>query len=289
MQPTLTKQVSPQVHNHCGLGLSAVGLEDVGVLVGLGLTGRQARVYLALLKTDGAKAKAIADLSKVNRQEVYRLIDSLQQLGLVQRNVTVPTSFAATPIADGVKLLLQQKTNELSVMCQKAKQLTKKLSQTTNNLYPAEPAAKPCLGTVFEGDRGKKYCQAIKEAQHAIEAVTSWRRFKQLITLFETQLQNALKKGITIRIVTEKPLNQHLPKWINTALSKNPNLKLKTIQKPPAAAITIFDHTQAAIAFNPNTSLTKGPDLWTNNPTLTALSQAYFNITWTQTKPKEKQ
>ena len=284
MQPTLTKQVSPQVHNHCGLGVSTVGL---GVLVGLGLTGRQARVYLALLKTGDAKAKAIASFSQVHRQEVYRLIDSLQQLGLVQRNITVPTTFMATPIGEGVKLLLEQKTSELSVMCQNAKKLTKKLSQN-GSFTPLAIDLKPCFGTVFEADRGKKYRRAIQETQQSIEAATSWNRFKQLSIHYETQLQNALRKGTAIRIVTDKPPNHHLPKWIKASLSKNSNFKLKIQPNMPDAAITIFDQKNVAIAYNPNTSLTKGPDLWTNNPTLTAMSQAYFNAVWVKTKTSPK-
>jgi sugar-specific transcriptional regulator TrmB len=254
----------------------------VEVLMSLGLTGRQARVYLAMLKSGGGKAKAIADLSLVHRQEIYRLIDSLQQIGLVQRNITAPTTFTALPIAGGTKLLLQQKTSELSVMCRQAKLLTKKLSQPTTTSYHQEKTpAKPCLGTVFEGDRGKKYSQAIQEAQHTIETVTSWRRFKQLSIHFETQLLAALKKGVTIRVVTEKPPNLHLPKWIDDTALSEMSFKLKIIQTPPTAAITIFDQTTAAIAFNPHLSLTKGPDLWTTNSTLTALCQTYFRASWT--------
>ena len=39
---------SQALSGHQGLSMGGVGLGDVGVLVGLGLTGRQARVYLAL-------------------------------------------------------------------------------------------------------------------------------------------------------------------------------------------------------------------------------------------------
>jgi len=102
MQSKVTKlQESSQTFSYCGLG--GIGLEDVRILTDLGLTGRQARVYLALLKTGGGKAKAVADVSLVNRQEIYRIIDDLQQLGLVQRKVTTPTTFTATPLADVVK------------------------------------------------------------------------------------------------------------------------------------------------------------------------------------------
>jgi len=250
----------------------------------LGLTGRQARVYLSLLKAGcDTKVQEVADASVVHRQDTYRVLDSLQQIGLVQRNVSAPTTYTVTPITDAVKLLLQQKTSELSIICQKAKQLTRKLSQSNSQILTAIEL-NPTFGTVSEADRGKKYRQALQNTQNIIEAVTSWNRFKQLSIHFEKQLQDALKKGAIINILTEKPLNYHLPKWIKTAQSRSPNFKLKTQLNMPVAAVTIFDQKTAAIAYNPRTSLTKGPDLWTNNPTLVSISQAYFNIVWTQNK-----
>ena len=265
--------------------LSAVGLEEVEVLAGLGLTERQARVYLALIKAGDARARAISRLALINRQDVYLLLESLQRLGLVQQNVTVPNTYSATPIAEGIRLLLEQKTSELSLISQKAKRLSKKLNQP---IYLAQMAAasKPCFGVVSEADRGKKYLKAIQGTQHTIQAVTSWTRFKRICFLFESQLKDALKKGITIHIVTEKPSNHQLPKWVSAALSKYSNFELKTQLNPPVTAVTIFDSTQSAIAFNPHIRFTKGTDLWTTNLSLTALCQAYFNANWTQTITK---
>jgi len=56
----------------------------------------------------------------------------------------------------------------------------------------------------------------------------------------------------------------------------------------PAAAVTIFDHSQAVIAYNPNISLTKGPELWTENTALTATAQAYFKTVWMQSLALEE-
>jgi sugar-specific transcriptional regulator TrmB len=258
-------------------------LEEVELLVSLGLTGRQARVYLALLRAGDAKVNALAGPSSVHRQEIYRLLDSLSQLGLIQRNLSAPATFTPTPIAETVKLLIRQKSSELNLLSQKAKKLTKKLSQNGPSV-PAMIDLKPCFGTVFEADRGRKYLKTIQEVQTSISVVTSWRQFKQLSVHFETQLQNTLKKDVSLEIVTEKPPNQHLPKWINTALSNNPNFKLKTQSNPPEASLAIFDQTITAIAFKSGISLTKGPHLWTTNPALIALCQAYFNCIWMQTK-----
>jgi sugar-specific transcriptional regulator TrmB len=286
MQPKSVRlQVFSQAFNNGGIGVCGVGVEDVAILIALGLTGRQARVYLALLKTGDAKAKAIADLSLVNRQDIYLILDSLQQSGLIQRKLTSPTTFTATPLNEALKTLLQQKTNELYSIRKKTSRLTHKFSQLT--LQAADPQEKPCLGVVLEGDKGKKLGQAIENARKNIDAVTTWKRFKQASVLFETQLESALKRGVTIRVITEKPPNKTLPNWTTNALTKKPNyFKLKARQTPPTAVTTIFDNTQTVLAFNNATDIKHGPHLWSNNLTTLALSKAYFNILWMELEKK---
>jgi sugar-specific transcriptional regulator TrmB len=258
---------------------SVVGLEGVEVLVSLGLTGRQARVYLALLKAGSARAQVIAGLALVHRQEIYHLVESLKQLGLVQQNVSVPTSYTATPIADGIKLLLEQKASEITLLSQKAERLTRKLSQTPH-LAPTALAPEPCFGVVWEADRGKKYLKAIQGTQHTIDMVTSWTRFKKTCFMFETQLKDTLKRDVTLRIVDEKPTNHQLPRWVRTALPKYAAFELKIVPNPPSTAITIFDGTQAAVAFNPNVRFTKGPEFWSVHPGLVAVCRGYFDGVW---------
>ena len=94
-------------------------------------------------------------------------------------------------------------------------------------------------------------------------------RFRQFSFRFEPHLKAALKRDVALRFITEKPPNHQLPRWINPTLPKY-KFELKTTPNPPDAAITIFDGTQTAIAFNPNTRLTTGIDLWTTHPALIA-------------------
>ncbi len=270
-----------QAFNHCGLG--GVGLVGVGVLVGLGLSGRQARVYLAALKLGGGRVQAIADLSLVSRQEIYRLIGGLQEMGLVQKHITNPTTYTATSFAEVAELLLEQKTTQLSSLTQQISQLTDRLNRNAG-CTAGSVDLKPCFGTIFEADRGKKYRQTLLATSRSMEAIVSWRRFKQINMHNQDQLQSALKNGVTLRIVAEKPANHHLPKWIKPALIKYPNFLFKIQQTTPSVAVTIFDQKTADIAFNPNSSLTKGPDLWTATPSILALCQEYFNANWNHAK-----
>jgi Predicted transcriptional regulators len=271
MQPALTKPTPPQK-----LGYGRVSLEGVDVLVGLGLTGRQARVYLATVKLGGGKAQKIMEMSAVGRQEIYPLINSLKEMGLVQKNLTKPTTYIATPITQVTNLLLQNKTNQLGHLTQQTQQLTKILEQ---NIPCMQTLLNPCFGTIFEADRGRRYIQAIEDAEGSIELVTSWVRFRQLSFSFETQLKAALKRDVALRFVAEKPPNHVLPRWINPRLPRY-KFELKTTPNQPDAAITIFDGKQASIAFDKNVCLTQGIDLWTTHSALVAVCQAYFYRVW---------
>jgi sugar-specific transcriptional regulator TrmB len=262
-------------------------LKMTDILTSLGLSCRQTRVYLALLKIGEAKAKTIADYSAVNRQEIYRVIEDLEHIGFAQRNICIPTTFSATPIDEVVKILIEQKAAELNKLRQKTKQLTK--FQTTCATITLPIDKKPTIGTIFEADRAKKYSLTTQNVSQTIDIITSWKRFKQLTTMLENQLQNAFQKGAHIRIITEKPPNYTLPDWIANIQNepKRGSLKLKILQSPATVAISIFDQAIAAIAFDPNTRLTKGPDLWTTNPTLLTLSQTHFNNIWKTTKTRQ--
>lgn len=256
-----------------------VGVE---VLVGLGLSGRQARVYLALLRLGVARARVVAVLARVPRQEVYGLLLELQQMGLVKQNLTVPISYSAAAFSETAKRLLEQKTHELVLISQRADRILEQLDQPSG--FVMTEAAKPCFGEVCEGERGKKYRAAIEEAQHTIDVLVTWARFKQLCYHCQKHLLDALKRGIKINIATDKPANYNLPKWVNPTRQKYPNFKLKLLFTPSESSIMIFDHTQLALAFDPNGRLTKGPDLWTSHPSQLSAHQAFFNSLWNKTE-----
>jgi len=265
-------------------GLSGVGLEGVEVLAGLGLSGRQARVYLALLRAGVSRARSVAVLTSIDRQEVYRLLTSLQELGLVQQNVSAPATFMATPVELAVELLLEQKNVELKFLSKKANQIAKKLAQTQHLTAPPF-TPKASFGVITERDGGKKTQIALEQTKQSIEAVTSWAQFRKLCFLLETPLKNALKNGVALSVVAEKPAAHNLPKWVKTATAKYVNFKLKTLHTSPEAVLMIFDQTQTAIAFNVTASFTRGPTLWTTNPHLTAVCRSYFNEVWAKTQP----
>jgi sugar-specific transcriptional regulator TrmB len=79
----------------------------------LGLTFSQARVYLATAKLGKSKAKDLWRESGVGRQEIYRILDELLKMGLIEKEISTPTQFRAIPVSKGALLLFKQKQKEI--------------------------------------------------------------------------------------------------------------------------------------------------------------------------------
>ena len=58
--------------------------EQVSVLVELGMTATQAKIYLSLAKSKSLTAHAIASIAKIARPDVYRILPMLEEAGLLR-------------------------------------------------------------------------------------------------------------------------------------------------------------------------------------------------------------
>ena len=74
-------------------------METIDTLIKLGLTLNQARIYVACSTArKPVTAKEISKLTDITRQDVYRILPALQKAGLLEKNITAPAMFKATPL-----------------------------------------------------------------------------------------------------------------------------------------------------------------------------------------------
>lgn len=95
----------------------------VKTLEKLGLTSLQARIYLTAVTLQSASVRRIAEKSEVARTDVYRIVPTLEKLGLLKKIISTPTMYEATALKDGCSLLLQRKKEEYTEAKLKAKEL----------------------------------------------------------------------------------------------------------------------------------------------------------------------
>jgi len=108
------------------------------MLMNLGLTRLQATTYINLTKLGTAEVKAIAKASNAYRSDAYRVMLSLEKLGLAQKVVGDPVRYRATPMREGFDLLMQNKTQEYV-------DLQREATETLNSIQDSDPDIPPQL------------------------------------------------------------------------------------------------------------------------------------------------
>ncbi len=126
----------------------------------------------------------------------------------------------------------------------------------------------------------KRRKMAIAKVEKTFDVISSRKRFpKATFHLFEV-LSGAAKRGVRIRILTEKPVEDDIFPIELDNLRRNTFFDVRYSAAPPKALVNIFDSKEASITTSETASWDQSPSLWTNNPSLIAIIQEHFETEW---------
>ena len=102
----------------------------------LGLEEMEAHVYLNLLRVGPISASALAKEIDVERTKTYRTIEKLLNQNIVSTTFSKPKLCVATKPEEVLKMILQRKEDELTLLKQSKEDVVKKINETvpTNNV-----------------------------------------------------------------------------------------------------------------------------------------------------------
>ena len=246
----------------------------------LGFTLDQARIYLALVQEGPATARKIAEISKIARPDYYRIIQTLQKEGIVEKQITKPASFRAIPMAYVLPKILKRKAAEQNKLKKKTEELLSDFESTrANGVQEADGEI-----TIISGQEAiiRRLKESLLRAQISVCVVTSQMRFSAAILEFEENYRKDLKKGVKIRIATDR----HVPheKALKTIqnLMEDSNFEVKYFDGPPTAMVSIFDNKEVSVTLSARATLSGASSIWSNNSCFIALAKNYFEHNWNQ-------
>ena len=251
--------------------------EHVQTLMGFGLTFLQAKIYLTIAKLVNADVKTVAKISNVARQDIYRIMPTLQKMGLVEKIIAKPTMYKATPITEGISLLFRNREKENN-------QLQKKTASLIKN-FQTQTAKE----TVTEEDMQFKITSEItrflkihrkqsQKAQESVDIMIPGIRVPLKVNDEWRNLKGPLTRGVKVRAITQKPEGEKTPlPW--HVLGKNPFFEVKYLAAPIHFGMHIFDRKEVTLQVSSGNIL---PSLWSNNPTVVELAVNYFNEMWSK-------
>lgn len=258
--------------------------EDLKTLSDLGLTNNQIRIYLALLKLgENSKATTIYELSSVPRQDVYRVLVELQELGIVEKIIEKPTKFRAIQPIKAVAIILKQKMCSLLELNKEAEIFAKRA--TVN--YVAHVTSYSQEKDEFVIISGKqaiiqKTQEVMEETKCDIDSILPSSEFAPWAAALEESFNIAKNNRTKIRWIINSPDNLEQITEICNLVHKlrNHQISVKYIVDAPKIKAGIFDKKQAILATSFEGTFAERPAIWTNSPVVIALTRSYFETCW---------
>ena len=256
--------------------------ENIQTLMRLGLTLLQAKTYLNLAKLRKADVKTIAKFSNIARQDIYRIMPSLQKLGLAEKIITKPTMYEATPIKEGLSILLQNRKKESA-------ELQKKTTSLINNFQ-----AKNAKVALKEEDQEfiiiseitrflKIHKSQGQKAQKSLDIMVPLVNIPSKVKKELPKLNRPLKRGVKIRLITQEPKDEAIPTlW--QVLARHPFFEFKYLAAPLIFGMHIADSKEVTLQVSTKNIL---PSLWTKNPIVVELAVNYFNEMWSKNQQQD--
>jgi sugar-specific transcriptional regulator TrmB len=253
---------------------------ELQILLDLGLTLKQARVYMALVESGSSRISAISKISKVARPDVYGALSKLQQLGLVEKIIETPLEYRAIPMNEALSLLLETKTEQYEKVRAETRILrdTVKIKRpnSTNQLEVSQFVLIPKGRHAIE-----RINTAIAQAQLSMDLLLSWKRFSRgIVSTFAESIESAWTKNVKIRFIIESPLKSETAKQLIQFCREKPFTQIKFIRYCPTTVLGIYDKKRVFLIVEPKADLPGSPALWSNNPSLIALAEDHFEILW---------
>ena len=252
--------------------------ENTDLLLGLGLTLNQAKVYLAILKLEKTTVGHVAKFSKVRREDVYRILPSLEKMGLIERLLGKPTEIRATRISDALSLLVDEEKGKSDERLVGMRGIVQKLTlKDWKQQLPKEESIYILIAekkSIFA-----KTADLISNSRKEVALIADKARIMPVLFQFSEEYKMAIKQGAVIRLTFEgeKPddsLKEKVKKLIGTA-----SVHIK-FHPDPLNHFLMSDDKEALITTSKETGLGESPSLWTNNCNLIGVLRTSFESDW---------
>ena len=252
--------------------------ENTVLLLGLGLSLNQARVYFAILKLEKATVGQVAKFSKVRREDVYRILPTLEKMGLIEKLLGKPTEVRATPISDALSFLVAEEKKRFDERLSGMRSTVKRLS--LKDLKQPLPEEESIYILIAE----KKAILAktsglIRNSRKEVALIANKERTILILSQLSDECKQAIKNGTQIRLIFEGDSPDGLLKEKVQKLIGDPSVSVKFHRKPLNHFI-MSDDTEALITGSKESGLGESPSLWTNNSNLIGVLRTGFESDW---------
>jgi len=256
--------------------------------MGLGLTPNQAKVYQTILKIGNATVSQIAKFSSIRREDTYKVLPTLEKMGLVEKLLGKPAIIRATPVAGALaSLILDEKVKSderIATMKKKFQSLSKaKWVQPLavgeeESLYSLIPEGKAVIA---------KLSNLFSSLKSDVFWIATLREISHVTFLLSSEIGGAVQKGVTFREIIEdfRSDESQMKQVQHILIAKSHRIKFNS---QPLNRFAVFDGKEAMISTNTKSTSEDSPALGTTDANLIGVLTGYFEMSWQESEELNK-
>jgi len=250
--------------------------KELACLQSLGLTQNQAKVYLCLVKSENfATVKGLSTFSGLAACDVYRVVQQLLKLGLLEEVVGTPKQFGATPPEDAIGILQKKIAEEVEEKQNRAKEFLSEIRFKESHGFPEGTR----IALIPHGVRALQFgMPKLRSTRKQMDSIQTNAVFRRFIDFTADDLRLLLKNKVKLRFIIENMKGLESPNEELVELLKNGNFSVRFAKANIQACVLLHDDTDAFISTSMDTNNT--PSYWSNNPCVIAVTKTYFESVW---------
>jgi len=259
-------------------------MDKTDLLMGLGLSPNQAKVYQTILKLGMATVIQIAKSSIVRREDVYKVLSTLEKMGLVEKLLGKPAVIRATPVAGALaSLILDEKVkSDERIASMKAK------FQVLSKAKWAQPIAvgeeKSVYALIPEGKAViTRFTSSIINSKSNVFWIDTLKGILHFTSLLSAEINRAIHNRVEVRLIIEdfRP-DEDQRKQVQHIIN---NESINTRVHPqPLNRFAVFDGSEALISTNRKDTSEDTSALWTTDTNLIGVLKGYFETGWSESE-----
>ena len=242
----------------------------------------------ANLQIGKATVKDISNNCNIAREDVYKVLPSLQTLGIVTKHLTSPIQYQAIELRETIEVLLGAKQKQYLELHKGADQTLKNFKKPAND-YPTKKELENTF--VSSTENIQEAIDATKEAQNTIDFTTRYNLFafamnSQPLEKYIKEMRKAADRGIKFRMLIDNPEKTKPVYEISYKLADSKtlvfhkNFEYRYLDSPLNCIMIIYDNKKCLIETSTEKDVRITPQIWTNNLILVELCKTYFEKNW---------
>ncbi len=256
-------------------------------LIGLGLTKLDSQVYIYLAKKGPQKGLEVSRGLKVQKQQLYRSLKTLQAKGIVNASLEHPARFSAISFDQVVDIFVRAKMAEANRIQERKGEIL----ASWKAIALGEAQDNSAKFTVIEG-RGPIYSRILQMVREAKESISTISTVADLVRadqfgLFDTSFVRRQKKKTRFRFLTE--VSKENVQTLKNLIRQRFQGKLDFEGRTPSIDLSLFSHmvirdnAEVIFVITPSAEQTFSEEdacLWTNCKALVTTFLAVFEDLW---------